>query len=222
MLNIGFEPITYCLQGNCSANWANPAYWCAKWDLNPHDFSPVPKTGASTIPPQAHLFGIPSWIWTKTNSFGDYRAKPLTLRIYEFLVCPAGLEPATIRLKGECSNHLSYGHIFGFPRWTRTITTSAKNWCATVALSENLNWFYAGAGKRKSKLGFQHFPKLLLPLEDWFIEIISIFLQRSLQESNLRKNYISVPRTYPIMHLITGIEPVYHLRLTLSISYCLE
>lgn len=32
-----------------------------------------------------------------------------------------------------------------------------------VALSENLHWFYSGAGKWKSKLGFQHFRKLLIP-----------------------------------------------------------
>ena len=28
------------------------------------------------------------------------------------LACPAGLEPATIRLEGGCSIQLSYGHLF--------------------------------------------------------------------------------------------------------------
>lgn len=39
-----------------------------------------------------------------------------------------------------------------------------------VALSENLQWFYTGAGKWKSKLGFQHslsscYPRRLIQLK---------------------------------------------------------
>ena len=35
-----------------SATWLQAlAWWCGRWDLNPHTEVPAPKTGASAIPP---------------------------------------------------------------------------------------------------------------------------------------------------------------------------
>ena len=31
------------------------AWWCGRWDLNPHTEVPAPKTGASAIPPLPHI-----------------------------------------------------------------------------------------------------------------------------------------------------------------------
>ena len=119
MQDLNLQPTDY--KSVALAICANSAYWCAGWDSNPQN--PVSKTDTythSVTHTYFKLFGIPSWTRTKTNGFGDHRANPLTLRIYECLVRPAGLEPATLRLKGECSNQLSYGRILRHLSKTRT------------------------------------------------------------------------------------------------------
>lgn len=132
VLNVGIEPTACWLQVSCSS----------QSELIQHIGVPS-GTWTHTVSRQFlrlvrlpfrhkhNKFGIPSWTRTKTNGFGDRRANQLQLRIYNNIGVPNRIWTYDPWIKSPMLFLLSYGYIFGFPRWTRTITTSAKNWCAT-------------------------------------------------------------------------------------------
>ena len=122
---MGFEPMTPCLQGRCSPNWATPPYkWFVVFSvlkevrLESHRMClclclAVSSAFSWTIRPLHFAVTVPlGYSARSTKARG--RFVRLTAFIYSLtsLVGPSGLEPPTSCLSGTRSNHLSYEPVF--------------------------------------------------------------------------------------------------------------
>ena len=91
---MGFEPMTPCLQGRCSPNWATPPDF--SWDFAVSPFFIFAKQKFHPLADFIHL-------WISFSLCENFIAI-----LWIALVGPSGLEPPTSCLSGTRSNLLSY------------------------------------------------------------------------------------------------------------------